>query len=142
MLVANPSQTDESAQPQKKVNAGLPRAKAFRWGFGIMWIGLLLILIMGIGGDALRGLSPRLGKFVEDLAGLGVIPLLGGVGLMIYSRFLDNIVSALPNPKGPASLPAEKHAITVNPIRRGEPAPSVTEGTTYHLDLPEKGRRP
>src|SRR5215510_16254089 len=70
MLVANPAQADESGPPQKNVNPGLPRTKVFRWGFGMMWAGVLLILIMGIGGDAVRNLNHNLGRFIEDLAGI------------------------------------------------------------------------
>lgn len=139
MLVTGQQQGGESVALQKEKPA-LPRNKTFRWGFGIMWAGLLLILMMGIGGDALRHLNRNLGSFIEDLAGIGVIPLLGGVGIMIYSRFLERSPAPPHAPVG--SLPPERHVVTFDPVARAEPAPSVTEGTTYSLDLPENSRRP
>jgi len=135
MLSGSPA-PHQTENPAQLVDAALLRRKTFRWGFGIMWAGLLLILIMGIGGDAVRNLNGNLGRFIEDLAGLGVIPLLSGVGLMIYSRFQGPAVPGAP----PAALPPQNHAVNINPQSRSEPAPSVTEGTTYQLDLPDSRR--
>jgi hypothetical protein len=67
---------------------GDERHRYTRLGFILFWGGIMLAALLGIVGDAMTSLSWRLGHFIENLAGLGALVLLAGLGVMIYSRFL------------------------------------------------------
>jgi len=138
-------------QPQKTVDVqtgSLPsggagenedlRRRYMRLGFILFWSGIMLALLLGILGDATTSLSWRLGKFIEHLSALGVPVVLGGLGVMIYSRLFPAAGShepysprALPYPSSVVNQPGQ--AAPGFDRTDHQPAPSVTEHTTYGL---------
>jgi hypothetical protein len=108
------------------------RKKMMKFGFIALWAGLLFGVLLTILGDALIPLGPRLGIFLSNLAPLGGLVFVFGIGMMIYSRFL---------PKTPAiQQPAKTTPITASPVAQlpaepfRQPIVSVTETTTRFLD--------
>ncbi|MFY9611814.1 MAG: hypothetical protein WAU45_24775 [Blastocatellia bacterium] len=106
-----------------------PRRKMMRIGFATLWGGLMLAILLVIAGGAVEGLNQTLGILINNLAPLGALVMMIGVGVMIYSRFL---------PKAPSlALPSHDRAVlpnpqqmTLPPERPRQPVSSVTEGTT------------
>ena len=105
----------------------------------------MLAALLGIVGDAMQSISWRLGHFIENLAGLGGLVLLAGIGTMIFSRFFAPVGTseparqrAIPPPAGSVNHPGQP-----NPSFEGRepPASSVTEHTTYTLDQHRPGYR-
>ena len=111
-----------------------------RFGFILFWSGIMLGALLGIVGDAMQSLSWRLGHFIENLAGIGGLVLLAGLGMMIFSRFFASVTRSEPGrpraiqpPAGIVGHPDQHPDISFEnsrPVR----APSVTEHTTYTLD--------
>jgi hypothetical protein len=122
------------------------RRRMLRLGFITMWAGLLSIILMGIIGEAISSaISPessQLGQRIENLAAIGVIPMLLGVGLMIYSRLLAKSQPQAPRAQARPLLPESRPYINSpgiqSPVSRpADQAPSVTEHTTFRLEHPE-----
>jgi hypothetical protein len=108
----------------------------------------MLAALLGILGDALQSISWRLGHFVGNLAGLGGLVILAGIGVMIYSRlFPPGKASeplsprALPRPAGTVNQPGFIPTPSYD-NRDPRSAPSVTEHTTYTLDQQRPGSAP
>jgi hypothetical protein len=120
--------------------AAFYRSKMFRWGFVTGWLGLLLVITLGAGGDALSHISPGLGAISNDLAGLAVVPMLLGAGLIAYSYFIA-VAHAATGVHSIDELARERHTIGLPSPGISEPVPSVTEPTTYRLDLKEDVRK-
>jgi hypothetical protein len=124
------------------------RSKYVRLGFILFWGGIMLAAMLGILGDAAGTLSWRVGRFIQSLAWLGGLTLLGGIGVMIYSRLFAPVrrlesprPRALPLPAGTVDHPGQQaHPSFDN--RGPGPAPSVTEHTTYALDNQRPGSTP
>lgn len=129
----------QNATAGRRSEARDERSKYVRLGFILFWGGIMLAALMGILGDALTNLSWRLGKFIENLAALGAFVVLGGIGVMIYSRFFSPVseaelsnAAAIPRPIGPAGRPARQ--VSGYPTAASAAPGSVTEHTTYSLD--------
>lgn len=108
------------------------RSPMFRWGFVALWLGLLLVIGMGVGGDMVTRFSRPLGRLINDATGLAVLPLLAGAGLMAYSILF-------PSPKGSPVDVSPLRPVPTNSLNEGHdaiqpPAPSISEHTTYRLD--------
>jgi len=121
------------------------RGKYTRRGFILFWSGIMLGALFGILGDAMTSLSWRLGHFIENLAGLGGLVILAGLGFMIYSRFFAPTKNV--EPPQPRAIPPAPNSM-YNSGRQPEPsfesrqrAPSVTEHTTHTLDQQRPGPR-
>ncbi|MGH9760684.1 MAG: hypothetical protein ACREAC_07555, partial [Blastocatellia bacterium] len=105
-------------------------------GFVAMWLGLLLVIGMGVGGDMVARFSRPLGRLINDATGLAVLPLLAGVGLMAYSILF-------PFTKRPPLDVSELRSVPTNSLGEGDdsfqlPAPSISEHTTYRLDKKDR----
>ena len=121
------------------------RGKYTRRGFILFWSGIMVGALFGILGDAMTSISWRLGHFIENLAGLGGLVILAGLGFMIYSRFFPP--SSGVEPARPRAIPPAPSSM-YNSGRQPEPAfesrpraPSVTEHTTHTLDQQRPGPR-
>jgi hypothetical protein len=108
------------------------RRQMMKYGFIALWAGLLFGVLLTILSDALIPLGPGLSSFLSNLAPLGGLVFVFGIGMMIYSRFL---------PKTPAiQPPANTNPITSSPVAQlpaepfRQPIGSVTETTTRFLD--------
>jgi hypothetical protein len=121
------------------------RSKFMRWGFVLLFAGLVFTILMGVSGDEIQKISVPLGHFVNSLAGLGAAILLAGVGLVIYAGLLPSIKAPKP-PRGRAIPPPPttiNHPITspttasMEPV--AQPLPSVAEHTTYTLEPKKEG---
>lgn len=122
------------------------RHRYMRLGFILFWGGIMLAALLGILGDAMQSLSWRLGHFIGNLAGLGGLVLLTGLGVMIYSRFFppagaleSSLPRALPYSAGTINHPGQQ---TSYESREPRPGGSVTEHTTYTLDQQRPGSAP
>jgi hypothetical protein len=122
------------------------RRKYMRFGFILLWSGIMLGALFGILGDAMTSLSWRLGHFIENLSGLGGLVLLAGLGFMIYSRLFAPGKSV--EPPQPRAIPPAPNSIYHSgrqpdpAFENHQPAPSVTEHTTHTLDQQTQGSRP
>ncbi|HSF24661.1 MAG TPA: hypothetical protein VLE20_10565 [Blastocatellia bacterium] len=115
---------DVSAQLEKN-----PRRKMMRIGFATLWGGLMLAILLAITSEAVHDLNATLGNLISNLAPLGALVMMIGVGVMIYSRFLPKTASlALPS-QDRAVLPNPQQ-MALPPERSRQPVSSVTEGTT------------
>jgi hypothetical protein len=120
------------------------RSKFMRWGFLLLFAGLVFTILMGVSGDEIQRINVPLGHFVNSLAGVGAAILLGGVGLIIYAGLLPSIKL----PRGPriraiSPPPTNINHPTTTPTTASmepvvQPLPSVVEHTTYTLE-PQKG---
>ena len=103
--------------------------------------------LFGILGDAMTSISWRLGHFIENLAGLGGLVILAGLGFMIYSRFFPparGVEPGRPRAIPPAPTPMYNAGRQPDPAfehRPSPPSPSVTEHTTHTLDQQTPGSR-
>jgi len=121
------------------------RTRYTRLGFILFWSGIMLTALMAILGAATESISWRLGHFIQNLAGLGGLVVLAGLGAMIYSRFFDPVKDigasqslAIP-PAPPSVYYAGQQAAPLFDSREPRDAPSVTEHTTYALDQQRPG---
>ena len=112
------------------------RDKMKRWGFIMMWGGMVVAALFGVIGGAMTSINWALGNFIASLAGIGGVILLVGIGLMIYTRFLPK-APAYRQPPQPTALPRAEPTSQLPPERHPEPVPSVTEHTTVRLETPE-----
>lgn len=102
-------------------------------GFITFWGGIVLAALFGIVGDAVENVDNSLGALLANLAGLGALVVLIGIGMMFYSLFLSKAPAysrppqqpRLPNPRPQAQLPPEGYR---------QPISSVTEPTTKLFD--------
>jgi hypothetical protein len=146
MLAGGELEPAPGSLPDSLINAPLTpatfyRSKMFRIGFLWTWVGLLLVILLGAGGDALMHISQSLGVVSNDLAGLAVVPLLLGAGLIAYSYFLAKAQSATTPPSAKQAFPRVKDTIGLPERGTAESVSSVTEQTTYPLNLKEKDVR-
>jgi hypothetical protein len=121
------------------------RGKYTRRGFILFWSGIMVGALFGILGDAMTSISWRLGHFIENLAGLGGLVILAGLGFMIYSRFFPpatRVGSSQPRAIPPAPNSMYNSGRQPDPSFESRPrAPSVTEHTTHTLDQQRPGPR-
>jgi hypothetical protein len=104
-----------------------------RAGFITFWGGIVLAALFGIVGDAVGNVDNSLGTLLVNLAGLGALVVLIGIGMMFYSLFLSKAPAyplppqqpRLPNPGSQAQFPQEGYR---------QPISSVTEPTTKLFD--------
>jgi hypothetical protein len=128
LQVVEPGSTaSEGPQPWHSYRRG-----ALKAGFMAFWGGILLAAFFGIVGTALQEVDRSVGALVQNLAGLGGLVVLLGIGLMIYSLFLPKasaysktLQTRLPNPEPPVQLPPERYR---------QPVSSVTDSTTRLFD--------
>lgn len=106
-----------------------PRRTTMRIGFATLWGGLMLAILLAIAGEAIEGLNPTLGTLINNLAPLGALVMLIGVGVMIYSRFLPKTPSPA-RPSHDRALLQNSQQMTLPPERLRQPVSSVTESTT------------
>lgn len=127
----SPAQSDHALREMVERFQSL-RQKLLRRGFIVVWIGILTAIFFSVVGDALRGFDSHVGHFIEELAGLGGMAILTGVGLMIYSRFLPKAPTAGQSTQ-PARLGQTSPQMNLPPQRHPESPASVTEHTTEIL---------
>lgn len=147
MLTNSPEPRPEATGPSQVRVLDSDRRRIFRWGFIAFWGGIVLAALMGIVGDAVGEVVPRLGGMIENLAGLGGLVLLIGIGIMIYSRLVPKTQQSPPlflptaNPVNPVNAVNALNAIGESPIStQTPPLASVTEHTTYKLDATKRSR--
>jgi len=120
------------------------QSKFMRWGFVILFAGLVFTILMGVGGDEVQRVNFSLGHFMNSLAGVGAAVLLAGVGLIVYAGLLPSIKQPLPQPARalsppPANINQPSPPATTSSMEPGaQQVPSITEHTTYTLE-PQKG---
>lgn len=118
------------------------QSKFMRWGFVLLFAGLVFTILMGVGGDEVRRVLPTVGHLMNSLAGLGAAILLAGVGLIVYAGLLPSIKPPHA-PRRAISPPARAindpstAPTTASMEPSAESLPSITEHTTYTLE-PEK----
>jgi hypothetical protein len=118
------------------------KSKFMRWGFVLLFAGLVFTILMGVGGDEVQRVNLSLGHFMNSLAGLGAAILLGGVGLIVYAGLLPSIKQPQrPRARAispPAPIVAQPTpAPTTSSMEPSADMPSITEHTTYTLE-PQK----
>lgn len=119
------------------------RRKMLGQGFAVLWSGAVLAVLLGIIGGSIYNFNPELGNFIQEMAGLGGLVMMIGVGVMIYSRFLPHTGEGRKQPKAKPlpqakSLPQTPLPLGSEPERR-MPVSSITENTTNLLDRDEPG---
>jgi hypothetical protein len=106
-----------------------PRRKTMRVGFATLWGGLMLAILLAIVGEAVWGLNQVLGSLIGNLAPLGALVMMLGVGVMIYSRFLPK-TPALSRPQPDRGVLPNPQQVILLPDSPRQPVSSVTESTT------------
>ncbi|HKF54961.1 MAG TPA: zinc ribbon domain-containing protein [Blastocatellia bacterium] len=114
------------------------QSKFMRWGFVLLFAGLVFTILMGVGGDEVQRVNFSLGHFMNSLAGVGAAILLAGVGLIVYAGLLPAIKpSHAPrraiSPPAPAIKDPSTAPTTASMEPSAESLPSITEHTTYTL---------
>lgn len=109
--------------------ANTPRRKTMRVGFATLWGGLMLAILLAIAGEAVWDLNRILGTVLTDLAPLGVLVMMLGVGVVIYSRFLPKTPAVARATDDRGVLP-NPQLVTLPPDSFRQPVSSVTESTT------------
>jgi hypothetical protein len=108
------------------------RRQAMKLGFVTFWGGILLAALLAIMGDVFIPISQRLGGFIGNLAPVGGLVTMVGIGIMIYSFFLPKAPSTK-SPKAKAKQQSQTPAqLPPEPYR--QPVSSVTESTTRLFD--------
>lgn len=120
-------------QPDQLIDGGAEparsaRSKTVRAGFATLWGGLILAILLAIISEAVEGLNHTLGVLFGNLAPLGALVMLIGVGIMIYSRFLPKESTA--QQSRDRGLLAKPQQMTLPPESFRQPVSSVTESTT------------
>jgi len=120
------------------------QSKFMRWGFVILFAGLVFTILMGVGGDEVQRVNFSLGHFMNSLAGVGAAILLAGVGLIVYAGLLPSIkqpqappVRAI-SPPAPAINDPSTAPTTASMEPPAESLPSITEHTTYILEAQKR----
>jgi hypothetical protein len=112
------------------------RQKLLRWGFLVLWGGLL-ILALGKAGDWMdhpeRGTDPIWG-ILHSLGNFAPIVFVIGIGLMIYSLFLPKVTLPVEPRQPKTSSPKTEPTSEMPQNRLPEPLLSVTEQTTDLLE--------
>ena len=125
----------EQSGPLKEIT-NYSKLPMFRWGFLGLWIGLLLTIALGVGGDLLARVSKPVGGLLNEMTGLAVVVLLAGVGLMIYScLYPARAASTADRSVALNSVPT--NALDEPPIAVSSPQQSIAEHTTFRLDHPD-----
>ena len=114
------------------------RQKLLRWGFLVLWGGLL---VLAIGKVADWNDHPEFGTapiwtVLHSLGDFAPIVFVIGIGLMIYSLFLPKVTAPLKSHQ-PKMMPEPKQTLSFEPQRQPESAVSVTEHTTELLEASE-----
>src|SRR5215471_9495689 len=114
------------------------QSKFMRWGFVLLFAGLVFTILMGVGGDEVQRVNFSLGHFMNSLAGLGAAILLAGVGLIVYAGLLPSIKPPHAprraiSPPAPAINDPSTAPTTASMEPAAESLPSITEHTTYTL---------
>lgn len=109
--------------------ANSPRRKTMRVGFATLWGGLMLAILLAIAGEAVWDLNRILGNVLIDMAPLGALVMMLGVGVMIYSRFLPKTPALARPAHDPGVLPNPQQ-VTLPPDGFRQPVSSVTDSTT------------
>ena len=121
------------------------KSKLMRRGFVLLFAGLVFCILMGIGGGEVQRFNIPLGHLMNSLAGLGAAGLLAGVGMIVYAGLLPS--HKLGQQARPLAIPPPAATIRNPSVTRdtasvepdAQPAPSVTEHTTYSLDPQKPG---
>ena len=114
------------------------RQKLLRWGFLVLWGGLL---VLAIGKVADWNDHPEFGtapiwSVLHSLGNFAPIVFVIGIGLMIYSLFLPKLTAPL-KPNQPKMMTESKHPLSFEPQRQPESILSVTEHTTELFEASE-----
>jgi len=114
------------------------QSKFMRWGFVLLFAGLVFTILMGVGGDEVQRVNFSLGHFMNSLAGVGAAILLAGVGLIVYAGLLPAIkpphaLRGAISPPAPAIKDPSTAPTTASMEPSAESLPSITEHTTYTL---------
>lgn len=108
------------------------RGRMQRWGFITFWGGIVLAALVAIIGEAIRNLNDPFGNFIQEIAGIGGLICVVGLGMMLYSLFLPKA----PTPAQPPSvtvLPQANSTMPVSLEQRPDAVSSITEYTTELL---------
>ncbi|MCS6804974.1 MAG: zinc ribbon domain-containing protein [Acidobacteriota bacterium] len=109
------------------------RGRMRRWGFITFWGGIVLAALISIVGGAIENLNRPMGNFLQDVAPIGGLLCVVGLGMMIYSLFLPKEPQQC-RPTLAVALPRSASTMPVSLEQRPEAAPSVTEHTTELLE--------
>jgi hypothetical protein len=118
------SSTGETSLPWHSQRRGMVKA-----GFITFWGGIVLAALFGIIGGAVENVNNSLGLFLGNLAGLGGLVVLIGIGMMVYSLFLPK-APAYAKPPRQTRLPDSQPQAQLPPESYRQPVSSVTDSTT------------
>lgn len=102
-------------------------------GFIAFWGGILLAATFGILGSAFENVDAPVGELLSNLAGLGGLVILFGIGMMIYSLFLSK-APGYPQPARQTRFPNSQPYAQLPPESYPHTGSSITESTTKLFD--------
>jgi hypothetical protein len=102
-------------------------------GFIALWGGILVAALFAIVGSALEDVDRSVATFVQNLAGLGGLVIVLGVGMLLYSLFISK-AAAMPPPPLQTRFPNTQPQAELPPEPYRQPVSSVTESTTRLFD--------
>jgi hypothetical protein len=111
------------------------RQKLLRWGFLVLWCGLL-VLAIGQAGDWMdhpERDTALIWTLLHNFGNFAPIVFVIGIGLMIYSLFLPKATAPL-KPGKRKIMPESKQPLGLQPQPGPETILSVTENTTELLE--------
>lgn len=124
--------TNKTLEQQEQAMYFTERGRMRRWGFITFWGGIVLAALVAIIGEAIRNVNYPLGNFIQDIAGIGGLICVVGLGMMIYSLLLPKAPTST-QPPSVTVLPQANSTMPVSLDRRPDAVSSITEYTTELL---------